>query len=36
MRKGWLAYIKKAYAVASAVHTVAFGQGELVVPDDDA
>jgi hypothetical protein len=36
MRKGWLAYIKKTYAAASAVHTVAFGQGELVVPDDDA
>ena len=39
MRKGWLAYIRKTYAVAASVHSVAFGQGEigeLVVPDDDA
>jgi hypothetical protein len=36
MRKGWLAYIRKTYAVAASVHTVAFVQGELVVPDDDA
>ena len=34
MRMGWLAYIRKTYAAASSVHTVAFGQGELVVPDD--
>jgi hypothetical protein len=37
MCKGWLAYITKTYAAASSLHTstVAFGQGELVVPDDE-
>jgi hypothetical protein len=35
MRKGWLAYIRKTCAAAPSVHTVAFGQGELVVPDDE-
>ena len=35
MRKGWLAYIQKTYAADASVHTVAIGQGLLVVPDDD-
>lgn len=35
MRKGWLAYITKTYAVDPAVRTVAIGQGALVVNDDD-
>ena len=35
MRMGWLAYIRKTYAAASSVHTVAIGQGELVVRDDE-
>ena len=35
MRKGWLAYIRKTYAADPSQHTVAIGQGELVVPDDE-
>ncbi len=35
MRRGWLAYIQKTYAAASSVHTVAIGQGELILPDDE-
>ena len=35
MRRGWLAYIRKTYAAASSVHTVAIGQGELILPDDE-
>ena len=35
MRMGWLAYIRKTYAAASSVHTVAIGQGELILPDDE-
>ncbi len=35
MRRGWLAYIRKTYAAASSVHTVAIGQGEMILPDDE-
>ena len=35
MRRGCLAYIRKTYAAASSVHTVAIGQGELILPDDE-
>ncbi len=34
MRKGWLAYMKKIYAVDPGHYDVAIGQGDLVVPDD--
>ena len=34
MRRGWLAYIQKTYAVDADDYDAAMGQGELVVPDD--
>ena len=34
MRKGWLSYIQKTYAVDDDDCDAATGQGELVVPDD--
>ena len=35
MRRGWLAYIQKTYAVDADDYDAAMGQGELVVPDDE-
>jgi hypothetical protein len=34
MRRGWLSYIQKTYAVDDDDYDAAMGQGELVVPDD--
>ena len=34
MRRGWLAYIQKSYALDDDDYDTAMGQGELVVPDD--